>query len=163
MANGDAGAGSANDVVARRPRPKNADELLFACQLAVADGDVDGAAEMARMFLKDMKKGKRLDFAETYRRQAYAWYILTIAAYRVSLTRPEAEAHETLVFFFKSHKKASWYFLKYLQAFDHGFRISMKDTGIRDDVDRMHAAVYRAWGTGKAGRADLEANRQVDL
>ena len=152
-----------HDLATRRPTPKTADELLWVCQLAITEGEMDAASDLARAFLREAEAGKRLDMAERYRRQAYAWYILTIAAYRVSLTRPAEEAHETLVFFFTAHKKTTWYFLKYLQAFDHGFRHSHRDTGIRDDVDRMFSAVYNTWGAGVAGRADIAANRLVDL
>lgn len=157
------GGEAAGTVPARRAIPRDADELLWMGQMAIAEGTPRAAEALARDFLRQAGKGKRIDMAEQYRRQAYAWYVLALAAYRVTLTRPKDEAHETLVFFFIAHKKTSWYFLKYLQSFEHGLRVTQRDTGIRDNVDRMHAAVYRTWGAGPAGRADLEANREVSF
>jgi len=150
-------------LTVRPGQPKTVDELLWRCRLLIADGDLEAARRLATRFAEDAADTRVLDPTQRFERLAYAWYILCLAAYTVCQTKREDEVHDFLVMFFRAHKTASWFFLKYLQSFDHGLRGRVRQLTEREELMELYDAIYRTWGAGVAGRADLAANREVSL
>ena len=143
--------------------PKTVDELLWRCRMEIANGDLEAARRLATRFAESTSETRVMDPTQRFERMAYAWYVLCLAAYTVCQAKPEDEVYDFLVMFFRAHKTASWFFLKYLQSFDHGLRGQVRQLTERDELMELYDAIYRTWGNDLAGRADLAANREVSL
>ena len=154
---------SSNALSVRQGLPKDADELLWVCRLEIAGGNFENAKRIARQFCDAAAGGTATVPIERYRRMSYAWYVLCLAAYRVCRMAPEAEFHDRLRTFFVCHKTATWYVLKCSQDSEFNIRSTSRESTIRDDIEQLYDAVYRTWGKELAGKADLEAVREVSV
>ena len=143
--------------------PQNVDDLLFVCRLEISRGRLEEARKTATAFADRVRDSRRFHASERFRRLAYAWYILSLAAYNVCQSKPDGEVYPFLIVFFQTYKTATWYFLQYVQFFNHHDRMELPENRIRDDLDTMYNTIYRTWGTGRAGRADLAANQLVSV